>query len=220
MVPTIGLNSGYTQDSYLLNRGPSGTYNGSTPTMAHWVSAHGWILKCEARLNDGSTLRLSGYLIIPVRKSRTWIGMEGPAVIRYGSSGTNPIFYDSALGIIDIDGEINYNYRDVNVRTLYESTDSVPSSFTFDGHTAPYAWDGHVIVEGVNSPTELQYLKNYYPTCVLDTDDNRKHLRPKAMYYHNVEYSLYLWFQYDGDLHWSQPILVLLDPYGNKLLNN
>ena len=34
-VPTIGLNSGYTQNTYLLNRAPSTNYNGSTPTMAH-----------------------------------------------------------------------------------------------------------------------------------------------------------------------------------------
>ena len=104
--------------------------------MNSWVSSHGWILKCVARLSGGSVLRLTGYLIIPVRGNRKWVGMDGPAIIRYSSSGTNPAFYDHALGLLDINGEINYNYTSVDVRTLYETVTggrTNPNPFTFDG---------------------------------------------------------------------------------------
>ena len=118
--------------------------------------------------------------------------MEGPSVVRYGSSGTNPVYYNKKYGLVAIDGNKNYN-NSVEIK----STNNSITQDQLDG-------SGNVISKG-SWP--------YYPKI-----ENKK-LVPTGMYFHNnsVDYpSLYIDI---GDGVWRNPLLIIVDPYGNQFLN-
>lgn len=103
--------------------------------------------------------------------------MEGPSVIRYGSSGTGPMYYNKKYGLLAINGNIDY-------------TNTVEIKSTAEIH--PDAWP-------------------YYPKI------ENKTLKPTAMYLRNMQYNtLYVDI---GNGVWRNPLLIIVDPYGNQLLN-
>lgn len=144
----------------------------------------GPILKCVATVGSLSNRQeYAGYLSIPVRGDREYIALEGPTAVYYGSSGTNPRFYDGAYGLLDFEENINYNN------------------------------DVELIVNGVDSTV----IDKFYPSIVKNRKDDYWHLKPKAMYFKDVNYEMYIKI---GDSLWVEPLLILIDPYSNELLNN
>lgn len=59
----------------------------------------------------------------------------------------------------------------------------------------------------------------YLPELVIHYHDGRYMLKPQAMYFADVDYSYAILFK-KGEKTWGQPILILTDPFGNKLLNS
>jgi hypothetical protein len=105
--------------------------------------------------------------------------MEGPSVLRYSSSGTNPAYYNGAYGLFDSNGEKNYNN---NVSISCAGDDYLPQ------------------IEQVST--------------------GRYHLVPRAMYFHNADgENIYKNIYISIGTIWYNPLLVIVDPYGNSLLN-
>ncbi len=137
--------------------------------MANWQSGQGFtnylgvILQCKAKIKGTDTDNNSkvktefvGYIIVPMRRSRAYAAMEGPSIIRYDSSGTKPQFSDNGYGIIDNHGQ-----------TVYSNRTRLHLSGALTGMTRDIA-------------------DKYYPTIEQHKTDNKYHLHPKAMYFHDV----------------------------------
>lgn len=150
----------------------------------------GAIIKCTAKIATENK-NFTRYFIIPMRRTREYIGFEGPTQIRYASSGTQPQYYNAPIGLFDIDENIIYN-NTVRLNTAITGLDDA-------------------------------VIEKYLPVIKQDgTDEYYYHLFPKAMYFKDVNYGIAAVI-YDGDSDnylWSQPLLILIDPYGNEFLNN
>lgn len=173
----------------------------TTPRVSN-IDEHGIILKCVVTL-AGASKTFTGYLIIPTRTSRNLLAMNGPTMIRYDSAGTNPQFDDIALGIFDIEENIDYynsDNKNIQLCTL-EAENAVGFNLS-------------------DLPSSEAWRANYYPSLIKNTADDKYHLKTKAMFFDDVDYNLYVKFNNSNNTVWSNPILVLIDPYGNKFLNN
>lgn len=150
----------------------------------------GAILKCVASIaTEHKTF--TGYLIIPMRRTREYIGFEGPVVIRYSSSGTQPQYYNAPIGLLDIDENIIYN----NIVKLNASLTALDNNG----------------------------ITKFLPAIKQKSNNKYYHLFPKAMYFNDVNYCVcaVIYDQANSNHYlWSQPLLILIDPYGNNFLNN
>ena len=115
-----------------------------------------------------------GYLTIPMRKSRNYIGMEGPSIVRYESSGTGAKYYDAPYGILDIDENIIYNNSNGE-----ENNVTLELMHINDAKYLP-------VVSNLLNPLEENVTKQKL------SKDGHYHLFPKAMHFNNVEYCAYV----------------------------
>ena len=168
-------------------------------TIGHY---EGVILKCEARLTNET---FTGYLIVPMRRNRAYIGIQGPSIVRYSSSGTGAQYYDAPYGLLDVDENILYTTIDGD-----NEIENKVSLVTFNDSA-----DNGVKVSS--------YAAKYLPTVAKKTNkDDHYHLYPKAMFFNNVVYRAFIKIHRgtDSAFLWGQPLLIIVDPYGNKFLNN
>lgn len=196
--------------------------NTATPTMKDFVTDRGWILKCQAAIGNSEKV-FTGYLTIPMRTNRDIIGMVGPTLVRYNSSGTNPQFYDGALGLIDSQENIQYNY---SVKTITIEEGYVKGN---DGQGS----NGSVDIATDGRTNNGTGWKDYFPVVQNNKGDARSHLKPKAMFFKDINkkkypsnadkaqvYNVGYEFIQNNSCVWANPILILMDPYGNQMLNN
>lgn len=131
----------------------------------------GVIYECSATIFSSSGVEtFVGYLSIPTRLYREYIGMEGPAIIRYGSSGTGVQYYDAPYGIIDIDENIIYTINSGQTNLVYLVTNDAEEYL----------------------PVISNYTDYAKATPTRKTKDGYYHLFPKNMYFNNVDYTLYI----------------------------
>jgi len=166
LFPANGTISGVTifaltNGNWLERRGAPWTGNTASNIVSKYV---GTILKCEAKINNGDSY--TGYLIVPMRRSRDFISLEGPSIIRYDSSGVNPKYYDAPYRLLNKDEEAicasDYDgYARFGVSLAFNETlTGVPNA-----EIAPY-----------------------YPVIKTNNKDHEYHLYPRAMYYRDVPY--------------------------------
>ena len=89
----------------------------NNPLTISSVPDTGIIYECIATRNRNAEeyTQFTGYLIIPTRTSRDYIAMEGPSVIRYNSSGTNPVYYNKPYSLIKTDKTV-YNTTQIRLK--------------------------------------------------------------------------------------------------------
>ena len=99
--------------------------------------------------------------------------MQGPTIVRYGSSGTGAKFLDLPYGLLDTQEKIHY-YSNSLIRNY-----------------------GDALIKTTGN-TSTDVTLNYYPILRTGTDGHA-HLKPKAMYDHGVNYAIYIKLTVDGE---------------------
>ena len=123
--------------------------------------------------------------------------MDGPQVVRYDSAGVKPAYYNQAYALVANNGNKIYNNTD---RRQNDEVDITELRLPNNGAT------------------------KYYPTLEEKSTD-KWFLKPTAMYFHNVDYtnlSIYINHRRGafGNCTWRNPLLIVVDPYGNHFLNS
>lgn len=177
-----------------------GTWLQPSPVYPSWVNRDkccGAILKCTAEIS--LTEKFDGYLIIPMRNSRDIEVLQGATMIRYDSAGVNPQYYTGAYGFVDINGNIDYTNIKAEMKIPANSEPSLS-----------------------NPVSQVNRIRQYFPEIIAKS--GTYYLKAQSMYFNGVDYDCQVKvtkkIDEDETLEWTQPILVLVDPYGNSFLNS